>query len=217
MSPHVQPKKPKTVHRLSQEWCEARTRCLHVPVMLAAEMNIAHACYPYTCVLPLPSSTRWRALASKGVTDREKMISSDFGEACWGCRPWAAYTWHWGCHALGDRARQARLTGDPSKRVCNLHVWGALILFQKLLVLAWCWSYLATGPNSVRCSWPTRSKTLQKGVGSGYPARPINLCSGWARPKDIGSGSATRPKDIGSGFFCSFLWFKFIFHTIKRK
>jgi len=92
--------------------------------MLAAEMNIAHACYPYTCVLPLPSSTRWHALAPKGVTDGEKMVNSDFGGACSGCMPRAAYTWHWGCHALGDRARQARLTGDLGERVCSLRVWG---------------------------------------------------------------------------------------------
>ena len=88
-----------------------------------------------------------------------------------------------------------------------------------------CWVWLSSQTqntskrcNSVGCSWPDRSKTLQKGVGSGCPARPIDLGSGCATiPKDIRPGSAAKPKDNEFGMFCSFLWFKFIFHTIKRK
>jgi hypothetical protein len=69
----------------------------------------------------------WDAFGIEGM-DEEKMVSFDFGGA--------ADTWCWGCHALGARARQVRLTADPGEQICSPHAWGRCLLCQKLQV-AW--------------------------------------------------------------------------------
>jgi len=138
--------------------------------------------------------------------DGEKIVSSDFGRA--------ADTWRRGCHALGARVRQARLTVDPGERFCSPRTCGCCLLYQKMMVLAW---------QRDQTLLAAKPKTFPKGVTAlgvagqpnpkhfkkvlGLVAQPDPSILGLAAqqyPRILGRAPQPDPRILGVGCFALF-------------